>query len=254
MYSILKYILLTAIRDKLYVGLFIILLAAFGISAVVGGSALLEKAQATTVYIAGSSRMIFAIGMILFVCFYVSKTLENREVEFVLSKSISRHSFIFAYLLGFILVALLIILPLVVLLFFMKASPIGLFYWGVSLLLEALIIITFSLLAALILKSAVSAVMASLGFYIISRMMGFFVLTIQIPRELSDFASLDRVLKAVLKTISIVFPRLDLYGKSDWLVYGAINSSDLYIILGQSAIYIPLMIFMAFYDFNRKQF
>jgi hypothetical protein len=136
----------------------------------------------------------------------------------------------------------------------MKASPIGLFYWGVSLLLEALIIITFSLLAALILKSAVSAVMASLGFYIISRMMGFFVLTIQIPRELSDFASLDRVLKAVLKTISIVFPRLDLYGKSDWLVYGAINSSDLYIILGQSAIYIPLMIFMAFYDFNRKQF
>jgi hypothetical protein len=254
MYSILKYILLTAVRDRLYVGLFIILLAAFGISSAVGGTALLEKAQATTAFVAGSSRMIFAVGMILFVCFYVHKTFENREVEFVLSKPISRHSFILAYLLGFILVALLIIIPLVALLFFMKANLIGLSYWALSLILEALIIITFSLLAALILKSAVSSVMASLGFYIISRMMGFFVLTIKIPQELSDFATLDRFLKATLKIISIVFPRLDLYGKSEWLIYGVVNYSDIYIILGQSLIYIPLMIFMAFYDFNRKQF
>lgn len=254
MYSILKYILLTAVRDRLYVGLFIILLAAFGISSVVGGTALLEKAQATTAFVAGSSRMIFAVGMILFVCFYVHKTFENREVEFVLSKPISRHSFILAYLLGFILVALLIIIPLVALLFFMKANLIGLSYWALSLILEALIIITFSLLTALILKSAVSSVMASLGFYIISRMMGFFVLTIKIPQELSDFATLDRFLKATLKIISIVFPRLDLYGKSEWLIYGVVNYSDIYIILGQSLIYIPLMIFMAFYDFNRKQF
>ena len=254
MNSILKYILLTAIRDRLYVGLFIILLAAFGISSVVGGTALLEQAQSTIVYVAGSSRMIFAIGMILFVCFYVRKTFENREVEFVLSKSISRHSFILAYLLGFILVALLIIVPLVILLFFMKVNLVGLAYWALSLILESLIIITFSLLAALILSSAVSAVMASLGFYIISRMMGFFVLTIQIPKNIYDFNTMDRFLKVTLKAISIVFPRLDLYGKSEWLIYGIVNSSDLYIILGQSLIYIPLMIFMAFYDFNRKQF
>ena len=254
MKSILKYILLTAIRDRLYGGLFIILLAAFGISSVVGGTALSEQAQATMVYVAGSSRMIFAIGMILFVCFYVRKTFENREVEFVLSKSISRHSFIFAYLLGFISVALLIIVPLVILLFFMKANLVGLSYWALSLLFESLIIITFSLLASLILRSAVSAVLASLGFYIISRMMGFFVLTIQIPKTTADFENLDRFLKAILKIVSIIFPRLDLYGKSEWLIYGVVNSSDIYIILGQSLIYIPLMIFMAFYDFNRKQF
>ena len=84
--------------------------------------------------------------------------------------------------------------------------------------------------------------------------MGFFVLTIQIPKNIYDFNTMDRFLKVTLKAISIVFPRLDLYGKSEWLIYGIVNSSDLYIILGQSLIYIPLMIFMAFYDFNRKQF
>ncbi len=254
MLPILKYILLTAVRDKLYVGLFVILLAAFGISCALGDSSLVEKVQATTVYIAGSSRMIFAVGMILFVCFYVRKSFENREVEFILSKPISRHSLILAYLLGFILVALLIIFPLAALLFFMKANGVGLIYWSTSLFFEALIIITFSLLAALILKSAVSAVLASLGFYILSRMMGFFVLTIKLPESAADFASTNRVLHVILKALSIIFPRLDLYCKSDWLIYGVSNFSDFYIVLGQSLIYIPLMIFMAFYDFNRKQF
>jgi ABC-type transport system involved in multi-copper enzyme maturation permease subunit len=254
MLSILKYILLTAVRDKLYVGLFIILLAAFGISCALGDASLVEKTQATTAYIAGSSRMIFVIGMILFVCFYVRKSFENREVEFILSKPIARHSLIFAYLLGFILVAIFIILPLAALLFFMKANLVGLVYWSASLFFEAVIIITFSLLAALILKSAVSAVLASLGFYILSRMMGFFVLSVKIPESTADFASTDRILHVVLKAISVVFPRLDLYSKSDWLIYGVSHFSDFYIILGQSLIYIPLMIFMAFYDFNRKQF
>jgi hypothetical protein len=254
MLSILKYILLTAVRDKLYVGLFIILLAAFGISCALGNASLVEKAQATTAYIAGSSRMIFAIGMILFVCFYVRKSFENREVEFILSKPISRHSLILAYLFGFVLVALLIILPLAILLFFMKANAVGLIYWSASLFFEALILITFSLLAALILRSAVFAVLASLGFYVLSRMMGFFVLTVKIPESSVDFASTDRILYSVLKIISVAFPRLDLYSKSDWLIYGVSNFSDFYIVLGQSLIYIPLMIFMAFYDFNRKQF
>ncbi|MFT5703807.1 MAG: hypothetical protein ACJAZX_001372 [Rickettsiales bacterium] len=254
MISILKYILLTAIRDRLYVGLFIMLLAAFGISSIVGGTALIEQSEATIAYVAGSARMIFAIGMILFVCFYVRRTFENREVEFVLSKAISRHNLILAYLLGFILVALLIIVPLAILLFFMKANVAGLGYWILSLIFEASIIITFSLLASLILGSAVSAIMASIGFYIISRMMGFFVLTISIPQKLTDLNSVDRVLNGTLKLISIAFPRLDLYGKSEWLIYGVVNPAEFYIILGQSIIYIPLMILMAFYDFNRKQF
>jgi ABC-type transport system involved in multi-copper enzyme maturation permease subunit len=254
MITILKYILLTAIRDKLYAGLFIILLAAFGVSSAMGDASLVEKAQATIIYIAGSSRIIFMVGMILFVCFYVRKSFENREVEFILSKSISRHKFILTYLIGFTLVASFIIAPLTLLLFFLKANTSGLFYWSLSLLFEVLMIITFSLLTALILKSAVSAVLASLGFYILSRMMGFFVLTISIPESSTNFSSASQFLHITLKAISVIFPRLDLYSKSDWLIYGVSNFNDIYLIAGQFIVYIPLMIFMAFYDFNKKQF
>jgi hypothetical protein len=254
MISILKYILLTAIRDRLYVGLFLTLLIAFGISFTLGSTTLTESSQTTIAYISGSSRMIFAIGIILFVSFYVRKSFDNREVEFILSKSISRHNFIVAYLLGFIIVSLLILLPLTIVLFFIGANKIGLIYWFLSIFFESLIIITFSLLAALVLSSAVSAVLASLGFYILSRMMGFFVLTVKIPDSISDVSTINLFLESTLKIISVAFPRLDLFTKSEWLIYGATNISEIYIIAAQSLIYIPLLTFMAFYDFNRKQF
>jgi len=254
MNSILKYIILTAIRDRLYFGLFAILIAAFGISVLLGDTALSEKTQMTIVYIAGSSRMIFVIGMVLFTCFHIRRSFDNKEVEFILSKPISRHKFIFTYLLGFILVALMILLPLFLVLLIIATNKIGLIFWSLSIIFEMLIIITFSILAALILKSAVSAVLASLGFYVISRMMGFFVLTIKLPETIADVNSFQRIMHAFLKILSFVFPRLDLFAKSDWLIYGISNYSGIMVITIQSLIYIPLMIFMAFFDFKRKQF
>ncbi len=61
MKSILKYIMLTATRDRLYIGLFLTLMAAFSLSIFLGTTALVEKEEMATSYIAGSSRMILAI-------------------------------------------------------------------------------------------------------------------------------------------------------------------------------------------------
>src|SRR5690606_28211646 len=141
MNSILKYILLTAVRDRLYVGLFIILIAAFGISSLLGSTALVEKEQMSIVYIAGSSRMILIIGIILFVCFHIKRSFENKEVVFVLSKPISRYQFIFSYLLGFSLFSLIVLSPAIILLYFSKADKIGLAYWSLSMIFEMLIIV-----------------------------------------------------------------------------------------------------------------
>lgn len=254
MYSMLKYIFLTAIRDWLYVGLFLLLLAAFGISIVLGGTALVEQRPMTTAYIAGASRMIFAIGIVLFVCFHIRRSFDNKEVEFILSKSISRHKFIFAYLLGFSVVASIILAIIIVPLFFIQSGGIGLFYWALSLFLEMIILISFATLASLILRSAISAVLASLGFYMISRMMGFFVLTIKLPESVRDLSTSDGIMKSLLKALSVIFPRLDLFANSDWLVYGITDFYNIKLIIIQSLIYIPLMIFMSFYDFNNKQF
>lgn len=253
MKSILKYILLTGIRDRLYLGLFVALIAAFSISIFLGSTALTEEQQMTAAYVAGSSRAILAIGMILFVCLNVNRAFENKEVEFIISKSISREQFILGYLCGFFIAAFLIFLPLsAAILFVTKANKFGLMIWCSTMLLELLILICFSLLASLILKNSFSAIMASFGFYIISRLMGVFVLAINLPQDLAQAKSY--ILATSLKFLSVFFPRLDLFSQSSWLNYGISDFSNLRIIFLQSLIYIPLMIFMAFHDFKKKQF
>jgi len=254
MLPVLRYILLTAIRDRLYIGLFFILTIAFGISVILGQTSLVEGVQTSIVYVAGSARMIFTVGMILFTCFYVRKSFDNKEVEFILSKSVSRFSLICAYLAGFVVVAIFVFIPITVVLLLVKANKIGLIFWLLTILFEIFILIAFAVLSSLILRSAVSAVLATLGFYILSRMMAFFVLTIHLPQSSADFSTWKVGLDSFLKVLSLIFPRLDLFAKSEWLIYGINDYKILAIILVQSLIYIPLMTFMSFFDFGKKQF
>lgn len=253
MKSILKYILLTGIRDRLYLGLFITLIASFSIAIFLGSTALAEQQQTTAAYIAGSSRVILAIGMILFVCLNLNRAFENKEVEFILSKAISREQFVLGYLCGFFIAAFLIFIPLIsAILIVTQSNKFGLLIWSASLLSELMIVISFSLLSSLILKNSFSAIMASFGFYIMSRLMGVFVMAIDLPQDFTQ--AKNHALTAGLKFLSILFPRLDLFGQSEWLNYGISDFSNLKVILWQSLIYLPLMIFMSFHDFKKKQF
>jgi ABC-type transport system involved in multi-copper enzyme maturation permease subunit len=257
MKSILKYILLNAVRDRLYLGLLISLLIAFSLSIFLASTALVEEAQMTAAYIAGLSRGILSLGMILFVCLNINRAFENKEVEFILSKSISREKFILSYFLGFFIACFLIFLPLILAITILtQADKIGLLIWCFTLLAELSIVISFAVLASLIVKNSFSSILASIGFYLISRLMGMFVMAINLPAKTSE-VNLEFSAKSfslLLKILSAIFPRLDLFAQSTWLNYGVKDFSDIKIIILQFFIYLPLMIFMSFHDFKKKQF
>lgn len=253
MKSILKYILLSGIRDRLYIGLFITLISSFSLSIFLGSTSLVEVPQTTAIYIAGSSRIILIVGMILFVCLSISRAFENKEIDFIMSKAISREQFILSYQIGFFLSALVMVIPLsLAFLIIAQINKIGLLIWSISLLCEILIVIAFCLLTSLILKNSFSAILASFAFYIISRLMGVFLLAIHLPQTLVEAKS--NILPTILKIMSVAFPRLDLFTQGDWLIYEIKDYSNVKIIAIQALIYIPLMIFMSFSDFKRKQF
>jgi hypothetical protein len=255
MKTLFKFILLSGMRDKLYLGLLIIILGAFGLSNLVGFSAISEEAQMQLVYFSSLSRLIIVCGMVLFICFYINKSFENKEIDFILAKPISRNSFVLSYWISFILISLLLMIPVVlVIVIFNKANFIGLLWWIVSIILELMLVSTFAITSSLILKSAVVSVLATASFYFIARMMGYFVYSISIPKGVVEVSSFGGLSDALLKFLSAIFPRLDLFGKTEWLVYGITNRQDIYIVLFQSLIYIPLMLFIAFYDFGKKQF
>lgn len=254
MLSNIRYVLLTATRDRLFFGLLIGVIAAAYISSVLGSTAMLEPEQMTLSFTAASARVIIMVGIIVFIGFHMRNAFDAKEIDVLLSRPISRTTLVLSYWLGFATVATCLVLPTVALMYFVKVlNMTGYFLWAVSLLLESWLVVSIALFAALTIRSGVGTVLASLAIYTLSRMMGFFVSTtksgVLFQAEEANIAS-----TWLMKIISIVVPRLDFFAHSKWLIYGAKSYDDLFLFLVQGLVFIPLLIAAAVIDFKRKQF
>lgn len=253
--TIIRYTLITALRDWLFVGLFVVLSVAIAISMFLASTALVEQQQMAIAYAAGTSRLIVIGGLIVFVSFHVRRLFDNREIEVILSRPISRARFVIAYWLGFLMLGIIVALPLILALaLFTRPDMVGLAYWGSSLILEIALVMAFTLVSALILRSSVTSVFSSFGFYALARMMGFFTATIHTPFAVTNSMDFNRIMQFVLELISMLLPRLDLFGETRWLVYGMQHMEHIWVYVVQSAVYIPLLLAIAIFDFQRKQF
>jgi ABC-type transport system involved in multi-copper enzyme maturation permease subunit len=250
----IRYILLTALRDWLFAGLVLGVIAAVTISSLLGSTALIEPEAMTISFSAASARLILMTGLIVFVCFHIRHAFDSREIDVILSRPISRSNLVFSYWLGFATVSLLLVVPTVAIVGLLGVlDGKGFAVWAASLLLETWFVVALALFASLTLRSAVSAVLACFGFYVLSRMMGFFILTSQ-SGLLFQSSIVNTMLRGAVDLVSVFLPRLDFYGKTEWLIYGLQNSNDLMMFLKQSAIFIPLLVLAAVLDFRRKQF
>jgi hypothetical protein len=118
-------------------------------------------------------------------------------------------------------------------------------------MLESFMVVALALFSALALRSAVTSVLACMGFYVLSRMMAFFVMTSQ-SGMFNESKYL--VLKWSLMAISTIVPRLDFFAKTEWLVYGFDASAEWHRFALQAAIFVPILIVASVLDFKRKQF
>lgn len=260
MNSIVRFTILTAIRDWLYIGIFLLAMLSICLSIFLGGTALSEEGYMSTAYIGGMCRMIIIVGLILFVCFHVRRSFDNKEIELILTRPISRVNFIVAYYAGFALLAATLILPFCAVLYGLGLTGViwvntsGIMYWCLSFFYESLIVMAFALFCSLILQSAVTSVLATFAFYFMSRIFGFFLISMHNPVSLGHSTLIGKISEQILSIIGIFLPRLDMFSKSEWLVYG-IEDFDLYLLfLASSAVYIPLLVAVGAFDFVRKQF
>jgi ABC-type transport system involved in multi-copper enzyme maturation permease subunit len=247
----IRYILITALRDWLFIGLLVSILLAAGVSATLGSTALIEEKEMTVAFAAGSARVILMIGLIVFVCFHIRSAFDTKEIDVILSRPISRSTLVFSYWLGFAFVALLLVIPVIGLIAALGVdSWVGFAGWAFSLLLETFMVVGVALFAAFTLRSAVTSVLACMGFYVLSRMMVFFVMTAQSGMGTGKFYWI----KYVLVAISTIVPRLDLFAKTQWLVYGFDSNSEWISYMEQAAVFVPILVLAAIADFRRKQF
>ena len=248
----IRYILITALRDWFFLGLLCGVVCATLISATLGSTAFIEEKEMTITYAAGSCRLILMVGLIVFVCFHIRHAFDTKEIDVILSRPISRTNLVLAYWLGFSVVSLLLALPVIGIVAVLGIlNGAGFAAWATSLVLEALLVVALGLFSALALRSAVASVLACMGFYVLSRMMAFFVITAQ--SGIFNETKFE-VLKWALVGLSTVVPRLDFFAQTEWLVYGLDSARDWQLFALQAAIYIPVLLVASVLDFKRKQF
>jgi ABC-type transport system involved in multi-copper enzyme maturation permease subunit len=254
MFTNIRYILLTAIRDRLFVGLLLGIAASSYICSVLGATAMLEPEAMTLSFTAATSRVIIMVGIIVFIGFHVRNAFDSKEIDVVLSRPISRATLVISYWLGFAVVATILTIPAIGIVYYLGIiNQTGFMVWSISLILESWMVVAIALFASFTFKSGVSAVLSSLAIYTLSRMIGFFLATLK-SGVIFQSEALHLSAKWTITVISTIIPRMDFFAKSSWLVYGPKSYDDALLCVYQAAIFIPLLIAAAVIDFKRKQF
>jgi hypothetical protein len=246
----IRLVLLTAARDRLFVSAYGALAAALALSAYIGGWSVFEPAETAVVYAAGGVRIVLALGLAIFVAVHIERLYSTREIEAILSRAISRAQFVVAYLLAIGLVALALVVPVAALVALAAQSPQGAVYWVLSLLFEALIVVAFTMFAALTFERAIPSVFAAAVFYALARLVGLFTSLTELGRQ----GGINRIANPIADAIALAVPRLDLFCQTRWLIYGPLPQESLAIFVAQTAIFVPLLALAGIYDLRRKQF
>ena len=221
---LVRYILTAAMRDKLLLTLLLMIATGAGLAVFLGSSAITEKDGFALVFGASGLRFLGVMGIVLFCCFYVRRSFETKEVEFLLSRPISRMTFVFSHALAFMLLSALIACGIAAAVFFLgKPSLSGLAAWGLSIAVEGMIMANVAFFFSMVLSSAAGSALAALGFYVLSRLIGTLIGIASAAPENVIYA----ILNNVMDFISIIVPRLDIMGQSGWLVYGVDGSGGI---------------------------
>lgn len=251
-----RYVLKAAGRDRLFLSMFLAVILAIALSIFTSSAAVTEKAQFSLVYIGGSLRLLALAGLSLFVIFFVRRSFEARDVEYLLTRPISRITFIISHMVAFSLLALAVaaMISFAVLLYAFRVDQInmGTFLWLSGMAGELFVMVNVSFFFAMVLTSPVTGTLATLGFYVLSRLMGQ-LLSI-VGAGFAQFPGAE-ILSNLLKVISMFIPRFDLMTQTSWLLYGVPNFIESYgFIIVQALLFTFMVMVATIIDFVKKQF
>lgn len=252
MWPLVSYVLRAAFRDRLVISLIIVLLLGTSLSLFLGSAAVMEQGRFALVFAGGGLRMVGVMGLVLFVVFFIRRSFEAKDVELLLSRPVSRAGFLLSYGAALSILALVTGLAqglCIYALSFQSFGP-GQMLWIASIIVENIIMVNVALFFSMILSSAASAAMAVYGFYILARMMGQILGTIDAGSRVYDL----KILEYIMQGISAVMPRLDLMGQTSWLVYGADTQTGIAFVFLQGAVFTILILLASLIDLVRRQF
>lgn len=254
--TLLRYMLITALRDRLFLALPVMLALGAALVIFLSSSAIIEQREMAAALCGASSRILVITGLVLFTCFHIRQAIAGGEVALILSRPISRGAFVLIYSASLVLAGFISVAISVILVWISARPPLdGLMIWGLSLALETMLMILIAVFFGLILNSAVASALACLGYYVLARMSGLLVM---LAGHASEGKLFEQIIGKSFGVISLIIPRMDFFSRSEWLVYGwngGWNGQEPGLMLAvlQALAIVPLILAAAAIDFSRKR-
>ena len=247
------YVLTAAIRDRLVLALLLLIAVSTSLSVFLGTTAIGEKALFAMVFAAGGLRFAGVIGLVLFVVFHIRRSFESRDVDYLLTRPISRPAFLLSHALAFSLMAILVAACVCAAVFMIAPHKVGdgHLLWAFSIVVEFIIMANAALFFAMVLPGAAACALAVFALYALSRIIGELLGIAGQGYDIPGY----QIMAYAMNGISLVVPRLDLMGQTSWLVYGDVAGQTSYwTVLAQGIVYPFLLVGAALVDLVRRQF
>ena len=250
-YPLVKYVLMAAVRDRLILTMIIMLVLGSSLAIFLGSSAVIEKDQFSVIFTAAGLRFVSVLGLVLFVVFFVRRSFEGKDIEFLLSRPVHRLDVIFSQAISFSLLAILISLFVGLALFTVSPHLFGEGHilWVFSIMIENILMVNTAMFFAMYISSAATASLATFGVYVLGRLMGQLL-------GITDSSLVDSngIYAMALQLVSVITPRLDLMGQSSWLIYGVDEGVGFLTVFFQGIVFTALVLGAASWDFIKRQF
>ena len=247
--TIARYTLLEALRNRLSWLILVVALAGIGISGFLYEIALTEKTELQLTLLSALLRFSAVFLVATFVVTSMVREINDKGLQLVLAMPVTRAGYLLGKLTGFALISLL---PVAIFgaLIGTLAPVATCLMWALSLCAELWIVAAFSVLCVLTFSQVMPALFSVMGFYVMARSIA--ALQLMGHQPLLEKTPSQRVINAMLDTLSALLPHLDRFTRSDWLVYGGIDWHAMALLGTQSVIYLALLCGAALFDMYRK--
>ena len=249
MFTIARYTLLEALRNRLLGLTAIAVLTLFGLAEFIGELSITETSQVQAAISSSILRGFSITFTCVFVVSAVSREINDKGLEIILSLPIPRYRYLAGKFFGFAGMSLLISvtagMPL-----FLYAPAVPVICWIFSLCCEQILMATLSLVCLLAFSGLPQSLLAVMAFYLLSRSMEAITLLSDAP-ILASAAVTWEFMHFMVTALALLLPDLHAFTRSDWLVYG-VESSEMQAVSIQTLLYLAVLLSGGLFDLYRK--
>ena len=250
--TISKFTIIEAMRNRLILLTILVMDISFGMIEFIGDLSITEHRVTQVAILAAFLRLSAMVIITMFVVTSTVRELQDKTLEMILAMSVRRSSYYLGKLIGFFYVVIIVsILFMLMLLIYAPMEQVVI--WGLSLMLEMVLVVAFALVMLFSFNQIPSALTGVFVMYAASRTATSIYLMSKYPIVAHDTVA-QEFMDGFIEVLTWLLPDLHRYTQTEWLAYGTAEWSVLPPLLMQTVIYLLLLSSLSLFDFHRKNF